>query len=489
MANEQMYPGLLSQFGLDITEHGLREQDLLRRQQTGLQLADSLGYRGPAAGSAQAGALFAAALGNRGYKPSDQESRRIETAKVAGDSMNQWLAQNPDAKEKDKALIYQKFLAESAFRNGLPDIGSAAMQQFEQAKLVRETQDLQLRKLGREDKLGEIEVEMAPEAAKAERFSWGLKRQATVWPVGSRDVTDARDLRMDDDFNAVDADGNIVYRAGEYTTHAPPVPTGGGGGGGGGGESMLTPTAAEGYRQIQTASTQMMDGVEKLDDIIVGAASRDGQVDILGWGGGVASRATELADNVTATINNVGKVFGVAPGSVEIETGEFDSDTGKKKTIDARTQQSALYKEYKGDVDAVMGKYVPERLRATGRDAIRARTNLLNITYAIMRAKEPGNNRYSDNDFKNALKLAGEGLADPNKLRETLYDRVQESFRHYDIAKSQLTPEMHDRIWAPESRAIFDQRRADFEQRFGKFAVQPKAQQGAWKIVKRPGQN
>ena len=495
MANEQMYPGLLSQFGLDLTEEDLRQKDLQQRQANGLALAGNLGYTGQGASSAQAGALLAAALGNRGYKPNEQESRRIATARAAGEDMNAWLAQNPKASEKDKALVYQKILGEAAFRSGLPDVGAQAMQGYEAARAQREKQALELKQLGYKTEVAKYEAEGAPEALRAERLNWGLKEQVTAWPMGSTDPTDARDLKYEigpngrPTGNLVDGEGNLVYKLGQYTTNEPPVrPVTSGGGGRGGGSSLLTPTAAEGKRQIMEAAIQMMNGTEKLDDLIVGAQKRDGKTDVLGWGGGVASKATELADNVTATMNNIGKIFGVAPGAVEVEISGYDKKTGKRKTVDARSGQDILAQEYISDINNVMSTYVPRRLRETGADAIRTQQNLLNLTYAIMRSKEPGNNRYSDNDFKNALRLAGEGLADPNKLRATLYDRVEESLNSYDIARLQLSDDMQDQIWSPASREYFDQRRSKFKDRFGRFAVPTQAEQGQWRIVTRPGQ-
>ena len=492
---DQMYPGLLSQFGLDINEKDLRERDLLKRQQTGLALAGNLGYQGPAAASAQAGALFAAALGNRGYKPSTEENGKIKTAKEAGDLMNQWLAANPDAKEKDKGLIYQKLLAESAFRNGLPDIGSQAMQGYEQAKMVREEQEKNLEGLGYRVNKERVASNMAEPAAEEEKKTWGRAARQAVWPMGSNDPNDSMVLQQDADGNMLDGSGNVVLRLGEYTTNAPLA----GKGGDGGEDMLLTPSAAEGYRQTQKAAIEMMDGIEKLDNILLGAQKRDGKIDILGWGGNLASQSTEIADNMASAMSNVAKAFGIAPGEVEVELSGELNDDGTKKYVNARSGAAALVDHYETEVNAAMSKYIPESLRKTGADAKRARQNLMNITYAIMRAKEPGNNRYSDADFKNAMELAGAGIADPEKLRATLYDRVQEATKSYDISRMQIDPRMHGKIWGKASTAYFEGRRKQFEDRFGKYAVgtqssgssggggrktiAPKLGEGEWSLV------
>lgn len=474
MAGQQMYPGLLTQFGLDLDPQVMKEQDLRRQQEVNVGMANNLGYRGTVAGAAQGGALLAAALGNRGYKPKDEEQRKIEAAKMAGESMNGWLAQNPGVSERDKSMMYQKLLGEAAFKQGIPDVGSAIMEQYDQKEQARKVQDTELERLGIQRDTDRFRYNNIEDEQKAKRTSWGLAEQVTAWPSGSNDPATAKDLRYEKDErgyptgNLVDANGNVVYQQGEYTTHAPS----GGGAGGGGGDFLINASDAAQHRAVQTAAIQMMDGVEQIDDIIVGAATRDGKVDILGWGGAVAGKATELADNIESTMSNIGKALGVGPGGVEVEINEYDKKTGKRKTVSGK-DGAGLYKEYANDIDATMSKYIPAALRVTGNDAIRVRQNLLNVAYAIMRAQEPGNNRYSDADFRHALELAGEGLADPNKLRATLYDRVQHATKAYDIVRMQIPKEAHGQVWAKGSMDYFEQRRNQFDKRFHSFAIQP----------------
>lgn len=469
MATPQMYPGLLSQFGLDLDPAKMKEQDLLLNQQRNLELAGGLGYRGSAAGAAQGGALFAAALANRGYKTPDMDQRKIETAKQATQLMDAWRAKNPDAKATDASLQYQKFLADSAFRNGLADVGASVMEQYETKRMQREAQQLELKNLGFESRIKEVEADMAPEAAKHQKWMWGLDEWQDVYPTGSDSPNTGMRLKLDSQGNMTDNEGNVIYQAGEYTTTRPQELAGGGTDGG---EAMLyTPSEAGKARDTQAAFVQMMDGVTKVADIIDNATARDGGTDILGFGGAVAAKSVEIADNVSSTMNNIGKMFGIAPGGVEVEVG-INPKTGEKYYVDMRGKgQKVLLSKYQNEVSGVLSQYVPEALRLTGQDAIRVRTNLMNVAYAIMRAKEPGNNRYSDADFKNALELAGQGLADPNKLKATLYDRVQEAARAYEIKLGQVDKRMYPKIWAGTSLNDTATQWSEFQKRFGGYEV------------------
>jgi hypothetical protein len=463
-----MYPGLLSQFGLDLDPAKMKEQDLLLNQQRNLELAGGLGYRGSAAGAAQGGALFAAALANRGYKTPDQDQRKIDTAKQATQLMDAWRAKNPDAKATDASLQYQKFLADSAFRNGLADVGASVMEQYETKRMQREAQQLELKNLGFDSRIKEVQADMAPEEAEHQKWLWGQEEWQDVFPVGANNPNTGKRLKIDSEGNMTDNQGNVIYQAGEYTSIRPQELTSTNGEGV---ELMMTDSEAGKKREIQTAFVEMIDGVTDVANIIDNATARDGSTDVLGFGGAVAAKSVEIADNMTSTMNNIGKMFGIAPGAVEIEIPGEVGKKGQKKYADLRgSGQKILLEKYGRQVDGVLHAYIPDALRLTGQDAIRIRQNLMNVAYAIMRSKEPGNNRYSDADFKNALELAGQGLADPEKLKATLYDNVNRAARSYDLALAQ-TAGMHDRIWSAESRELTARKRAEFDKRFGGYAI------------------
>lgn len=464
--NQYDMQGMLAQYGLNIDPEKMKLEQLERRQSEAMQLVGNLGLRGTSAGIAQMAGLLGARFGNSSYQPPEQEQRKAEVVAEASQRMTEWMAANPDATPADIALVYHRAIAASALDKGLTDVAAKAFETFATKKEEKQRRELELESLGYKLRSERVVDSLVEDDAKNTKLRWGLDRYVTVWPQGSQDVTEAVDLEREIDEagnptgNLIDKDGKVVFQQGEYTTHAPPV--GGGGGGRSGSERRYNPSDMQKLRDQQTASIEMMAGVTKIDDIIQSGLKRDGTVDSLGWGGALAGKATEIADNVSSMMRNVSKALGVEDGSV-VAT-KIDKK-GKAQEFDLRDQARIieLYGEEKID------EYIPKKLRRTGQDAIRIRQNLLAVAYAIMRAKSPGEARYSDTDYKIALQLAGEGLADPNKLRATLYDRVQESLLSYDIAKTQAGEEAED-IWGAGLK-LHKAARDKFEQRFGGYKV------------------
>lgn len=144
--------GLLSQFGLDLGDEtdvrtAYRNQRIQRATQ--MNPASWGDPRGQAFG--QFGAATADALAERFGRgpqlPVEIQSKLntvSETKRLYGD----WEKGNPEAKAADRAEKYQEFLAEAAFKNGLPDVGVMALRELQDRRLAAETKQAELEKLG-----------------------------------------------------------------------------------------------------------------------------------------------------------------------------------------------------------------------------------------------------------------------------------------------------------------------------------------------------
>ena len=466
---QDSYLGILKQFGLELPDEQYARQ--LTREK---RIADAMSMGGiseeatanPITGTfGRLGATVGDALAKRSNPnavPSlpPELQQRYDLVNKAKTDFQSYRVDHPEATEEELEDAYQKILIRSAYTVGLPDMGTTMLGTFKQQRMARDAAKIELEKLGYERDVAKADVDILPETKEQKLWKMATDRQSDLYSV---DGTPLGNWRIDKDGNAVDATGRVMYQLGEYRTVAPTRATGGSGPTGN--DLPITKSRVAELQKIQLGARDMMFVSHRLGDIMDAATRRDPNGQVLGWGGDVARAVTNIADNVTGAMSSIGKLFGADGNTVEvIIPGQFDKD-GKPRAVNARTQQQELIKEYEGEITAVLSS-LPQDFRELGIDATRAKTTLMSLAYAIMRAEEPGNSRYSDDDFKRALQLAGEGLADPNKLKATLWDRLAQYHNQYSMAREQIPEEYHNMIWGPKSHESYQKEYAAFETRF-----------------------
>lgn len=459
------FDGLLSQYGLNLTADELRQKRITEEQAKAMQAAKLTSGNPDALPYANIGAMLGGAIiGNRAK---DEDTKRAQVALDAQAAFDAWKQTTPGATAADQSLQYQKFLGEAAFRNGFADIGSSIMARYDEGMANRKMRDMQFEKLGYDLTESKAKASIADYGATHQKWRWGQAEFENVFPMGSDDPNSGQRMRIDDEGNAVDRHGNIIYREGEWTSIRPEAVTSGTSSKGGKARSFkLTDSEAGQLRARQEAAQSMSSAAMRVDDLLRETVARGGkEQDVLGIPGQIAASANKIAFTIDGVMNNVGDMLGVPRGQVEVEIDEVDKKTGKKRTVMARDTAS-LEKYYGDEINNVVQKYLPN-LNAKAANADLIRQQVLVIAGAIMRTREPGNSRFSDNDFKHSLELAGASLVDPQILRDTLRERVAEAYQSYDRARKQVPQEFWGEIWSEESIASAEADRKAFFDRFG----------------------
>lgn len=500
---QDSYLGILEQFGLQLPDEQkarqlAREQRIQQAMQMGGLTENQMGN--PLSGTfGRLGATVGSAIANRYGNPAPELppelQSRYELVRRTKDQFSQFeKTADPSVTPEQKEEAYQRLLIKNAFDVGLPDIGTQMIGAFKDQRLARQRRDKELEKLGYEVAQDKSDAGLIPLREEAIRWKAATERYTDLYSLNGEPLGH---MQIDAKGNAVDASGRALYRPGEYLTAPPPMRslrefTG---------DQLPIPRS----RVVELQNTQrgardMMAMANRLADIMDGATTRDPNGQVLGWGGDVARTVTTLADNIRGATNALNSLLGgdgkdgtvMIPGEVDKNKNQLYASPGSADVADA----------YKEEIDSVLDR-MPASFRQLGLDATRARTTLMSLAYAIMRAEEPGNSRYSDDDYKRALILAGEGLADPNKLRANLWDRISQYDNQYQMSMQQLSPEWHDQIWAPPSRKAYEEEfqrakkrfapavlgdsgmvRANNPQAFpGNWAPAPSTGTGEWKVL------
>lgn len=439
--------GFLQQYGLDLDRDKLQEQDLRQRQAVGMHLADGLGLRGTAArGGAQTGALLAAALQNRNYQPTDDQSSRIATARDTQQAMEAWLAQNPEATASDRAMKYQEFLAENAFRYGLPDVGASVLTQLDEKKRARQKQDLELENLGIETRVNRATEQDRIESSKLNLQKGKLVPEAYV--VGSKDPNSTVSGVLQDDYSLLTGDGRRIP-AGSWHTSRPMAPSQLGGGGSGS-RWTLTPTEAGFLRNsLQAVDNQLRKTIE-IDDLFLEFGKNPGQfIGDVGKVTGFADRMVRFAENFADAIDPTGE-----GGDLRIT----NDGTNEGKTLYDLSSPAGRARFSRKESEYIRS-ILPANLKRNAEMANRYQALVVEFAYATARAQEPGAKALTDADFKRAVQAIGGSLNDPVALRKIMFSRAMQANSELNFRFSMYSDDVLGQVFTnPQAQRDYKQR-------------------------------
>lgn len=416
MANDN--PGLLSQYGLDLNTEDLRMQDLRRRQGIGLELADGIGLRGTTQrAGAQTGALLAAALQNRNYKPNEGEQARISVGEQTKKQMDQWLSANPEASGYDRATKYKELLAANAYRNGLPEIGTQILGELDASKRARQKQDLELRKLGVETKVAEA---TADDEIYKSAIESGQAAYMDAYLVGSRDPNATVSGIYDPKDHSLTLANGQKIPAGMWKTTRPSYDPRVGDGGRGGFGSRVGVDEQKKLRENAAAVMDLVDKVIAVDDHFNAIYERGGNV---AGAMGTTGKVVAFVDRFVNTATDLARAMspdGKTTGAITYKTKEGILGREKNYNLDSAADRAELARN---QADRIK-KYLPSDLALKAEDAERFRGMIVDLAYAQARAAEPGAKALTDADFEHALKSIGGHLNDPTTLRKMLFEKA-----------------------------------------------------------------
>ena len=450
MATPTSYPGLLSQYGMDINPEDLRAQNLAKNQALSLGLVNNMGLGGdPAAQmAAQGGALFASALGQRGYKPTDVENRKMATANAAQTQIEKWLSENTGASAQDRADKYQEFLATEAFRNGLPDIGAPILQKLEDERAAKRRRDMELEKLGYEVDYTKRTQEASVSQALIKAGKEGV---VEFYPANSRDPNASQSGVFDPKTGSVVGADGKVYKPGQWKSDRPqwdPLRTVTARGATSKGDKIGTAEAAD-IRNGQRATDALMRKTLEVDNLFNGAYTNgEGAAVMMGDVGkltGFVNRwintATDLAKAVSPDSKGaIGKI------TVKDDGGLLGSE--KEYDLDSAADRRDYADKYKDEILS----YLPSDLANRAEYADRYASLIVDLAYTTARAAEPGAKALTESDFKNAMKTIGGHLNDPTTLRKILFSRAMSANADLDFRFSQFSEEELTNLVGTESR-------------------------------------
>lgn len=179
--------GLLAQYGLP--SGTLEDYQRARGEQQREKIMSAPGDDGKAAGIQDRGwralgIALADKMGAQGPKITEEEKRMFQVteqaqnrfAKLREESPELWKGMSAD----DKAQTYLKYVADSAFEAGMPDIGAQAMKDYADRRRQTARQDREFEQLGHHVKRDEAQAETATRQSKQAGELVRLERGGTT---------------------------------------------------------------------------------------------------------------------------------------------------------------------------------------------------------------------------------------------------------------------------------------------------------------------
>lgn len=370
------------------------------------------------AGLISAGARIGEALRqwkdpNRGL--SDEEQRKFKALEATNSRLQTidrelWNNMNMDQREE----LYTKVAYEEAYRAGLPEVGQQLYDQYQVKKLAIETKKKELRKVGLELDEKEVEVGDAEDAIERKKEEHRNNVYKTTYNPTTGEILG--EYKVDNEGNAIAENGEIAFLPGEWTWTDPKDPRRGAASG----KSLLTAPERREVTGLYYGAQEMMFSSKKLANLLDSSVSETGT--LIGWGGDLARFATNLSDNVQGVVTTMGKAAGLGWK----QGGEYIEDAAGNRTL--IRNKAGIIKKYDSELTEAVAP-----LAEQGIESERAKLLVMDLAYALMRAEEPGAGRYSDDDFVRAMALAGEGLADPAKLKTIIWDRLSAIHNKFEI--------------------------------------------------------
>lgn len=437
-------PGLFEQFGIDTRSQEEILADNVRRGTEEARLF-SLDRRQNFAGEEalqRAGRQVGAGINNRfgGTQLTPEQERTTAALKQANTRLEASGVVDP----AQRATLSQQYIAEELIRNG-DERGIALLQDAMSKRNQFMKDEKELEKLGLQTDNARIAGETAAFNLERGRIKAKRGESAEVYPKGSTDENESVLAFIDDEGNATDGGGNILFPRGKYTTTRPKSA---------GPRARPQDFGVSSTRSGQIAAHQrtlatQMRLATTMRDAMADAVAGSGTLEILDRGG----KATRFVTRLVDTANSIGRT------GVKI----FEGDT-QVGSVDGSEASARAY--IKNNKEFFSGITIPDTIRGDERAVERFQAAVVQMAYAKARAAEPGARQLSDTDFKNALNQIGAAASDPEALRQVLFGDIIRGVEDFDLVIEQLPDGAYDTIVHPNAQKTFRDSVAEFSDTF-----------------------
>lgn len=443
-------PGLFEQFGVDTRSQEEILRDNVRRGTEEARLF-SLGRRQNFAGEEalqRAGRQVGAGLTNKfgGTSLTPEQERTTAALEQANTRLEASGVEDP----VQRATLSQQYIAEELIRSG-DERGIALLQDAMSKRNKFMKDEKELEKLGLQTDNARIAGEAAAFNLERGRIKAKRGESAEVYPKGSTDENESVLAFIDDEGNATDGAGNILFPRGKYTTVRPKSPALAGTRAQ---DFGISSTEAKQIRAHQRTLATQMRLATTMRDAMADAVAGSGTLEILDRGG----KATRFVTRLVDTANSIGRT------GVKILEG--DTQVG---SIDGSEASAKAY--IKNNKEFFSGITIPDTIRGDERAVERFQAAVVQMAYAKARAAEPGARQLSDTDFKNALNQIGAAASDPEALRQVLFGDIIRGVEDFDLIRDQISPEAYNSIVKGPAqvqfRNEFDKFQTAFSEPFG----------------------
>lgn len=442
-----MANGLFKQYGLEVDQDQILRDQRQKMQANALGLVQNISPYAADQTAANIGALLGARMARPDGLTEDQ-MRKAKTASEAEARMKQWLAQNDKASQRQRTKQYKTFLSESAFHNGLPDLGAQISAELDLEDQAQERRDLELDKLGYEKAERDFMRPHLSDITQAERdiavergFEAKTGRSKDLYLPGSdkpqTGVIDPTDLSayINGQKYPLGQYARTPYYADRYAK------------GGKGGKYDNDGVGVYERSQIRAAyrnQTGLIRQANSMYDLLDQIKTERGSIEEMGAAGGILNYANRLGDNATAIGRALADAAGIDFGKGTLEVINEDGST---KAVDLSSAQGRRFasERYAGQIDQYI---VNSGIATRGQNAAALRAKFIELAHAYLKVEEPGG-RYTENDMERAMQVVGGDLTQPDALIERWEGKLSRGMEELEDYKSQYDPEIWTRIITP----------------------------------------
>lgn len=437
--------GFLAELGLNVDREAIAKAQKQQQMADALGLAESVGYK---TAHEQTAGNIGALLGARLSKPDgltpDQE-RRAKAAEAANKRMEEWVRANAASAPADREEKYMEFVADEAFRNGLPEVGTQASTALDERRKVRRLQEVELELAGL--KVPAAKLDMDATRANIDQ-SRDTGRYKTIWRYGENNPNAGRRAYMDPATGDALAGpgGPVIAKAGEYTDKAPERPDAWGRGGRGAGFGA-TNTEMGKVRDAYAALYRRGNTLDEMRTVLEESIDTTGTLAATGNAGKLVAWTSRLGND----IYNMMSAAGMA--------GEFTAlgADGKEYSLDTSSGRQKLAAQYKSTIL----QFLPEQFHKTGQQADKWASLVTELMYLEARSAEAGAKQFSDKDIEAMAAIIGANVNDPKALRDILLSSYNRAAADLEYSMLRYPPQVRNLIVDPEAQMRLDEQRAE----------------------------
>jgi hypothetical protein len=384
-------------------------------------------------------------------KMNDSEKQSVKTLDDAGETMrqvesdyNEWGI--PLSAEK-RSLVYKEALLKAAQKNGDEKRALKISEMIAREKSGVDNQELERDKLR-----GETDLNKAKEGYYERGKAGGSKGEykgtmKQVYPRGSKDPYSGKVAFINEKGQAVNPQtGEVFYESGEFGYKAPaglagyeknvarygkdisvwPEP-------------VRAKELAENWypkqeqreiRQSGVAADKLMRVGLDVAGLIEESASlyADGKANIFSWTGDMQTKVNGIISGVNGLVKTARTAMGESYSPMEIVNGSPDTGADIMHTFNGTQSGALAFVEGMSDSDY---DSIFQQDAAISKEYA---AHIVMMTYAIMRAREPGAKQFSDNDFKTQLRTTGGTANNAQEFQRMFNANVTDAIRGFDAA-------------------------------------------------------